>query len=123
VNPQLADWRGDGEPDVTRPDDPRAFRAVAAPIALLAACIPAPAAAEERRSALSVAVIVQPSCRASTTEVSCSAGIQWSTARNGPIAAAPSIVGEPGRRDGRILLTAAMPTPTESGTAFVTITY
>lgn len=100
-------------------------------LALSLVCVPAAAQASERRSALSVTAVVQPACHVGAEAVRCSPDMRWtsvSTARRTarPLDAAASVLGEPLRRDGRIVLSAPAVEITEAAggePSYRTITY
>lgn len=108
----------------------RAAVRVCGALALSLALLPAAAQAQQRRSSLAVSVTVQSSCRVSESDVSCSSGTNWSSAtatRSAarPLAAARSVLGEPVRREGRIVLAAPAAETLEAAgaTTYLTVTY
>jgi hypothetical protein len=93
-------------------------------------CFPAAAEGREQRSGLSVTAIVQPACRVSADDVRCSSGTRWTSASAArqtarPLAAAATVLGEPLRLDGRIVLVpiAIETVEAAAGASYRTITY
>ena len=100
-------------------------------ILLSLASFPPVAEAEQRRAGLAVSAVVRSACQVSDTDVRCSSGTSWSAAASTtraaarPLVAASSMLGEPVRREGRIVLAAPAPATIEAAgeTAYLTVTY